>query len=105
MGMPVGFSRGCVNSVSPNPNPFKFKVLKNLVINGCSILLVDYPGCRTFNGEKLLLLRREWKEGTPNGGHAGNLDPHLLGSHHIVLARFEPNELGWKLAIISALSI
>lgn len=77
--------------VSPNPNPIKFTILENKVINNKSILLVKYQGCTTFDGKKLLLLKRKWLGGN-------SLDPHLLGGNHVVIARFEPNKTGWKLA-------
>jgi hypothetical protein len=77
--------------IAPNPNPIKFTILKQKVVNGRSILLVKYHGCTTFGGKKLLLLRQKWLGGN-------SLDPHLLGNFHIVVARFEPNEIGWKMA-------
>lgn len=82
---------------APNPNPIKFEIEKELVVNGKSILLVKYFGCTTFNGKKLLLLKRKWLGGN-------SLDPHFLGKNHIVLARFEPNKLGWILAKKCAMS-
>jgi hypothetical protein len=33
------------------------------------------------------------------------LDPHLLGSTHPVMARFEPTEEGWELARMCAKSL
>ena len=33
------------------------------------------------------------------------LDPHLLGNGHIVIARFEPNEQGKKMARMCALHL
>ncbi len=76
---------------NPNPNKYKFNIVKEEIINNKSILLVRYEGCTTFNGLKLLLLKNIW-----NNKKA--LDPHFLDEKHIVLARFEPNEIGWKLA-------
>lgn len=77
--------------VAPNPNPIKFTILDEKVVNKKSILLVKYKGCTTFDGKKLLLLKIKWRGGN-------HLDPHLLGKNHIVIARFEPNEIGWKMA-------
>ena len=61
-----------IEETTPNPNPFKFKILKNSCVNGKSILLVNYQGCVTFNGNKLLLLKSIWTD-------KASLDPHLLG--------------------------
>ena len=75
----------------PNPNPLRFHVQREEVVAGKSLLLVKYAGCTTFDGTKLLLLKRKWTQGE-------TLDPHLLGGNHIVLARFEPTEQGWAMA-------
>lgn len=79
------------NYFTPNPNPFKFIILDEKIVNKKSILLVKYKGCTTFGGKKLLLLKGKWKGGN-------HLDPHLLNKNHIVAARFEPNKIGWKMA-------
>lgn len=74
------------NTCPPNPNPSNFRVIKQ---EG-RVVEVIYGGCTTWNGHKLLLLRSSKVPAV--------LDPHLLGPSHIVMARFEPNEEGWKLA-------
>ena len=84
-----------INTIAPNPDPYRFEIIQQEVVNGKSILVVKYDGCTTFSGHKLLLLKREWIGGT-------KLDPHLLGDKHIVLARFEPTEEGLTLARICA---
>jgi len=56
----------------PNPNPLRFQVQREEVVAGKSLLLVKYAGCTTFDGTKLLLLKRKWARGE-------SLDPHLLG--------------------------
>jgi hypothetical protein len=75
----------------PEPNPRSFLVLECERVNGNVILLVQYYGCTTFNGLKLLLIRGESFDNT-------FLDPHLLGGGHVVIARFEPTKEGWRLA-------
>lgn len=86
-----------IEYASPNPNPFKFKVLKEEHLERGMILLVNYEGCTTFNGNKLLLLRCNI-----DLKYFGKLDPHLLGDGHIVCARFEPTEEGWNMARMAA---
>lgn len=112
MGLAIGFSSGSsdykscacgdmtVNNYiqmvnSKNPDPKRFSVMASEVVNGHAILLVNYPNCTTFGGNKLLLLRG--KKYNKN-----KLDPHLLGNNHCVMARFEPNKQGYKLARICA---
>jgi len=99
MGMWKPFSSGtsCPAPVPPNPNPFKYEVLDYEHHGNCSILLVKYEGCTTFNGLKLLLTRERYKEKREQ-----SLDPHLLGFQHLVMARFEPTELGLAMARVCA---
>lgn len=87
----MGFKFMSDASNPPNPDPARFNVLKKWCQGSCTILEVKYEGCTTFGGRKLLLInKRNYKVGD-------SLDPHLLGND-VVIARFEPNEQGWKLA-------
>jgi len=85
----------CPPPEPPNPNPFKYTIVAQEDRNGHSILVVDYEGCTTFDGRKLLLTRGVYKDN-------GKLDPHFLGGGHPVLARFEPTEEGVRLARLCA---
>lgn len=76
------------SSPAPNPNPYNYKIVRSYYDG--HLVLVNYPDCTSFGGNKLLLLKE------PHRG--GSLDPHLLSESHIVLARFTPNKLGRKLA-------
>ena len=78
-----------------NPSAFRFKILLSEYINGNTILLVNYPDCTTFQGNKLLLLRGQYK-------NFKILDPHFLDENHPVIARFLPNPEGWKMARLCA---
>jgi hypothetical protein len=49
--------------------------------------------CTTFNGHKLLLLK-----GNKDFSNLKELDPHFLNDDHPVIARFKPDDTGWKLA-------
>jgi len=99
MGMPGPFCKSSLNNTyPPNPDPIKFKVLKETHCNNVSILLVKYEGCTTFKGKKLLLLNKLWKGDI-------ELDPHLLGDDHNVIARFEPNTQGFELAKMCAKNV
>lgn len=91
------WSKGTDRPQPPNPDARRFKVLEEEIVNGRSILHVQYHGCTTFNGKKLLLLSKKW-----NDCNQIELDPHLINSEHVVLARFQPNMLGAQLAKICA---
>ena len=91
------FSYIMVKYKSPNPDPFKFKILKQEKLPRGMILEVEYEGCTTFKGVKLMLLRCHI-----DLKYFAKLDPHLLGDGHIVCARFEPTEQGWNMARMAA---
>lgn len=64
MGCAYGFSCGTgsyseTNSV--NPDPKNFKIIKTEITQfDTTIMLVNYPNCTTFGGNKLLLLKGLW---------------------------------------------
>lgn len=79
-----------------NPNPYNFKIKWASVVNGHTIMKVNYPNCTSYKGDKLLLLR---------GIHTTQktkLDPHFFEGSHPVIARFEPTQEGNQLANICA---
>lgn len=82
-----------------NPNPHNFKVRWAEVHNGHTVMMVNYPNCTTFGGDKLLLLRGIWPP------TMRKLDPHFLDGNHPVIARFLPNKEGVLLAIAAARSL
>jgi hypothetical protein len=82
-----------------NPNPYNFKIVWASVVNGHTIMKVNYPNCTTYKGNKLLLLR---------GVHTTQmtkLDPHFFEGDHPVIARFEPTQEGNQLANLCAQSL
>ncbi len=81
---------------APNPNPTKFECIKAEVVNNHTIAEIVYSGCTTFEGRKLLVLSKPLTLSEIND--MSKLDPHFLNDTHIVVARFVPNEQGWKLA-------
>jgi len=82
-------------AMGAKPDPYNFKIVKKQIVNGNTIVMANYPESLTFLGNKLMLLK-----GTPEIGSA--LDPHFLDDEHEVVARFIPNENGWKLAELCA---
>ena len=91
MGMPGPFSRSSIGNYNPpNPVPTDFEILMEEKVGKGWVVLVHYNGCTTFGGQKLLVCNKK-----PT---SKKLDPHLLGGDHIVVARFQPNKDGFKLA-------
>ena len=72
------------------PDPYNFTIKHLEIINGNTIVIANYDG-KTFNGDKLMVLKGEYKEFT-------TLDPHFLSEDYPVIARFIPTELGIELA-------
>ena len=84
---------------SPNPNKFKFTVIRLQVIEGLTLVWANYPDCSNYNGNKIILTEG-WNVGDEE------LDPHFLEFQpYTVLARFIPTELGWELGKEAALYI
>ncbi len=89
MGITINlFSDGVCSA--PNPNPRKFKVTQ--VIEGAKydILRVFYYGCTTFNGIKIVVVRK-------GADYSVELDPHFFEGGNVI-ARFEPTIEGIDLA-------
>lgn len=76
-------------------------------VGGNTIVLANYHGCLSFEGNKLMLLRGNLpNEYIENLSTVDNkdipLDPHFLNEDYPVIARFIPNEEGWKMARLCA---
>lgn len=76
---------------SGNPNPKKFKILKQIPYEGYFILEVQYPDCTNYEGRKIMVFDKfDIADAEQNG-----LDPHFCDSkHQSPIARFEPTEEG-----------
>ena len=75
------------------PDPTKFIIKDIKLVCGNTIILANYTGCKTFNGDKLMVLKGNW-----NVNDFETLDPHFLDEDYAVVARFIPTKLGMKLA-------
>lgn len=79
-----------------NPNPYRFKVLQKKLIGKSVVVFVNYPDCKNYEGDKILVFKNE-KDFNANVS-IGTLDPHFSQTHPSPIARFEPTKNGWKLA-------
>jgi len=80
----------------PNPDPKKFKIKKVERIGEYFWVLVNYPDCPSFGGDKILIYNnvaidriKIYKE----------LDPHFSTTGLSPVARFRPDSDGIKLSI------
>lgn len=78
------------------PDPFKFSLLKREYVNGNTIILANYEGCKSFGGNKLMVLLGK------HDGILSVLDPHFIDEDYPVVARFAPTKEGWDMARLVA---
>lgn len=82
----------------PNPDPKLFRVVKHFAKKGHLALLVNYPGCTNYEGDKVLVYRNTRLAELLA---QGTIDPHFSQNPHYLspCARFEPTKQGWRLAL------
>ncbi len=82
---------------SPNPDPSNYKIIKSEKINNHLIVLINYPDCTNYEGNKILVFEKLNIEELIN---QEKIDPHFSDNknYHSPIARFEPSEKGWSLA-------
>jgi len=94
----VRTERAYVEQGSGNPNPDHFEIKKIKQINRFVVMLVQFPDCFNYEGNKILVF-----EGIPINKLQilRSLDPHFCDSttHPSPVARFEPTERGWSYAL------
>lgn len=81
-------------SDSRNPDPNKFKVIREAKVNNFFISEVYYPNCTNYEGRKILVTKKSVID-------KKYLDPHFTKDSDLI-ARFVPDEYGWKYAIALA---
>lgn len=98
----MGFSSGVAdystkpNTSNPNPNPYNFRILDIVEINGNCIVNILYPNCTNYGGRKLLLYRNTKEIDIRK---VDCLNPHFLESKGLYpFARFEPTTEGRRAA-------
>ena len=79
-------------SDSRNPDPNKFKVIRELEVNNFFISEVYYPNCTNYEGRKILVTKKSIS-------NVKCLDPHFTKDSDLI-ARFVPDEYGWKCATL-----
>lgn len=90
--------------VLPNPNPLRFTIDKSIICGNYILVMVNYPDCTNYEGNKLLLYqgvdlktlkKQKW------------LDPHFSNNRkfHSPIARFEPTAFGWDCGVKLMLSL
>lgn len=81
----------------PNPDPSNFTVSRQAKVGKFLVLKVNYPDCKNYEGDKILVYENVDIDGLQK---QGTLDPHFSNNknYHSPIARFEPTERGWMWA-------
>ena len=81
--------------VSPvDPNPARFKILKTRQYSKKVVVLLEYPNCTNFEGNKILVFEDTTIKEIVN---MKEIDPHFHESSKLI-ARFRPTKVGWDMA-------
>lgn len=115
MGFPFGSARRCGSACDdPNPptarerrreregrqvgdpNPARFEIIRLEVYGPFVAAEIVWPDARNYEGRKIAVYRCT----AANLINAQTLDPHFQEARGplVPIARFEPTELGWRLA-------
>ncbi len=88
----------------PNPNPKRYKVLNYTYDGKYLVVLVNYPDCTNYEGNKVLMYEGIYVEDLFN---QGSIDPHFSNNPDKIspIARFEPTLKGWEMALKLAKSL
>ena len=107
MGLNIGFSSSkssCCGNVqpdtridNPNPDPKKFDILNVTKGYNKYFMYVNYPNCKNFEGNKILVFTGQYDPKKFEGKNA-ELDPHFC-EHNDLIARFRPTREGIDCAL------
>jgi hypothetical protein len=80
-----------------NPDPQNFNIMQSEKVGRFVILLVQYPDCKNYEGDKVLVFEGVALETLKR---LSSLDPHFCNSraHLSPVARFVPTIQGWLYA-------
>lgn len=84
--------------VLPNPDPYNWIINRSQKVGNYLIVDVTYPDCVNYEGKKIMVY-----EGinTKDLRDQKSIDPHFSSNKkfHSPVARFEPTEFGWEIAV------
>lgn len=82
---------------APNPNPYRYTILKSDSVGIFTIIKIKYDGCTNYEGEKILVYRSATVMDLLN---QNSIDPHFCENSEYIspIARFVPTEEGWQMA-------
>lgn len=81
-----------------NPDPSNFRIIQEWNYINALIILVHYPNCKNFEGNKLLVYKGISRSSELLVKLKNKLDPHFSSTQLCPVARFIPNHIGLALA-------
>ena len=80
-----------------NPDPTKYKILQNIQVGNHLVIKINYPDCKNYEGNKILVFENCTLEDLKN---QKIIDPHFSDNKNFKspIARFEPTGRGWTWA-------
>jgi hypothetical protein len=88
------FSSNIRDDKTTNPDPSNFVIIKSERINDYLLILINYPDCTNYEGNKILVYDKLFAF-----SNITKIDPHFFDQNDSPIARFEPTDRGWKMAI------
>lgn len=82
----------------PNPSPDRWTYLDHAQYADAYALKVRYLDCTNYEGVKVMVYRGQYRP-------RPRLDPHFTRDTDSPIARFRPDEVGWRLACVLAMSL
>jgi hypothetical protein len=86
------------NSDPKNPDPKNYQIVKALERNGFLVVIINYPDCTNYEGNKILLFKNLTLLQLVN---QKVIDPHFFQDDKFAspVARFVPTDEGWAMAL------
>lgn len=81
--------------IASTPDPTNFKIKEKFIINGYPIFWVQYPGVENYEGNKILMYKKNFDLSKIKD----RMDPHFFEAGDSPIARFEPTQYGLEIAI------
>jgi hypothetical protein len=79
-----------------NPDPRFFEIVKTETCKGMLVTMLKYPDCKNYEGLKIMVYDKMSDE---MFRCQIRIDPHFCDNHPSPIARFEPTDRGWKMAL------
>ncbi|ARB14434.1 hypothetical protein Ccr5_gp214c [Caulobacter phage Ccr5] len=86
-----------------DPDPARWKLIRGQEVGRCTVVEIMYPDALNYEGRKILVYEARSLDEVIHA-NKGWLDPHFSDDPNVKgpIARFEPTERGWAMALACA---